>query len=71
MMQGRIKVRAVHRSPTVLVYDTCSRILWGFMRWIGLLLLSVRGLYKMQPGGNLRMQKDFISYQMRKELQQR
>ncbi len=71
MMQGRIKVRAVHRSPTVPDYDTCSRILRGFMRWIGLLLLSVRGLYKMQPGGTLRMQKDFISYQMRKELQQR
>jgi hypothetical protein len=31
----------------------------------------LRGLYKMQPGGSLRMQKDFISYQMRKELQQR
>jgi hypothetical protein len=31
----------------------------------------LRGLYKMQPGGYLRMQKDFISYQMRKELQQR
>jgi hypothetical protein len=29
----------------------------------------LRGLYKMQPGGSLRMQKDFISYQMRKELQ--